>query len=70
MKTPPRKWIREFDEPRIPGFPRPDLFLGRGRNGQALEIMGNWVPGGDFEVFHAMNLRPKTRLRVKQLEDN
>lgn len=69
MSTPPRKWVRGFDEPRIPGFPRPDLWVGRDRNGTPLEIMGNWLPNGDFEVFHAMELRPKTRQRIKELEN-
>lgn len=61
-----RFWIREFDEPRAPGHARPDLFIGPDRRGSVqLEVMGNWLVGGDLELFHVMPLRRKTIERVK-----
>ncbi|MEO8529083.1 MAG: hypothetical protein ABI435_08385 [Pseudolysinimonas sp.] len=63
-----RYWVREFDEPRAPGSSRPDLFIGPDNPGDVLlEVMGNWLVGGDFEVFHVMPLRDKTRDLVRRI---
>jgi len=63
-----RFWIREFDEPRAPGQGRPDLFIGPARAGaRQLEVMGNWLIGGDLELFHVMPLRDTIRERVRKI---
>ena len=64
-----RLWIRQFDEPRLVGGPRPELFIGPDRAGIPLEIMANWLTNGDLEVFHAMRLRQKTRNRVRSIQN-
>lgn len=63
------QYIRHFDEPRIPGAPRPDLCIGPAPDGEELEIMGNWLANGDLELFHVMPVRPKTLRRIKEWED-
>jgi hypothetical protein len=51
----------EFDEPRIEGRGRPDLWIGPQRTVGAplLEVMTETVPPHDVLVFHVMLARPK-----------
>lgn len=51
----------QFDEPRVPGGVRPDLFIGPPRQlgGPLLEVMVEMVPPRGVHVFHVMQARPK-----------
>ncbi len=50
--------IEEFDEPRIAGAPRPDLFIGPTRDrSELLEIMVSITPPSDMVIFHVMPAR-------------
>ncbi len=50
-----------FDEPRVPGGVRPDLFIGppRQSGGPLLEVMVEMLPPRGVHVFHVMVARPK-----------
>ncbi|RIJ71020.1 hypothetical protein D1871_15985 [Nakamurella silvestris] len=50
-----------FDEPRVPGGVRPDLFIGppRALGGPLLEIMAEVTPPRGIRVFHVMEARQK-----------
>lgn len=52
---------REFDDPRIEGRGRPDLWIGPQRTPGAplLEVMTETVPPHEVLVFHVMLARPK-----------
>lgn len=53
-------WIREFDEPRVVGGKRPDLFIGPVRGGSTLlEVMVEVTPPREFFIFHVMPARPR-----------
>jgi hypothetical protein len=54
-------FVPEFDEPRVPGHGRPDLYVGPTRRLGAplLEVMAERIPPRDVEVFHVMQARPK-----------
>ena len=61
-------WLRDFDEPRIEGGKRPDLFIGPARDGkQLLEVMAEVTPPRDFFIFHVMNARPKIIEKARRL---
>ena len=61
-------WLRDFDEPRIEGGKRPDLFIGPARDGkQLLEVMAEVTPPRDFFIFHVMNARPKIIAKARRL---
>lgn len=51
----------EFDEPRIEGRGRPDLWIGPQRRLGAplLEVMTEKIPPRDVQVFHVMEARAK-----------
>lgn len=52
--------IEKFDEPRIEGGQRPDLFIGPSRNRQMmLEVMAVLTPPADILIFHVMEARRK-----------
>ncbi len=52
--------IQKFDEPRIEGGQRPDLFIGPSRNRQSmLEVMAIITPPADILIFHVMEARRK-----------
>lgn len=52
--------IQKFDEPRIEGGQRPDLFIGPTRDGRTmLEVMAVITPPADILVFHVMEARRK-----------
>lgn len=52
--------IEKFDQPRIEGGQRPDLFIGPSRNGQImLEVMAIVTPPADILIFHVMEARRK-----------
>lgn len=59
----------KFDEPRVPGGIRPDLYIGPSRNhipgDPLLEVMLERHPT-DFFIFHAMEARPKMLDRVNR----
>ena len=61
-------WLRDFDEPRIEGGKRPDLFIGPSGDGkQLLEVMAEVTPPRDFFIFHVMNARPKIIEKARRL---
>lgn len=51
----------EFDEPRVHGGIRPDLYIGPSSRlgGPLLEVMLEVRPNGSLFIFHAMEARPK-----------
>ncbi|ADX73346.1 hypothetical protein Asphe3_21990 [Pseudarthrobacter phenanthrenivorans Sphe3] len=52
--------IEKFDEPRIEGGQRPDLFINPSRNRQMmLEVMAIITPPADILIFHVMEARRK-----------
>ena len=52
--------IEEFDEPRVAGGSRPDLFIGPSRDRRMiLEVMAVVTPPNDILVFHVMEARRK-----------
>lgn len=52
--------VREFDEPRAGSSGRPDLFIGKARDGSTLlEIMAVITPPDGFVIFHVMKAREK-----------
>ena len=52
--------VPAFDEPRVPGGIRPDLFIGPNRDRtQLLEVMADITPPADIFVFHVMVARRK-----------
>lgn len=52
--------VLAFDEPRVPGGRRPDLFIGPTRDRSTLlEIMAEVTPPADIFVFHVMEARRK-----------
>ncbi|KFD43960.1 MULTISPECIES: hypothetical protein [Cellulosimicrobium] len=53
--------VEEFDEPRVEGASRPDLYIGPPRRlgGDLLEVMAERVPPRDVVIFHVMIARPK-----------
>ena len=57
-----------FDEPRVPGGARPDLFIGPPRQlgGQLLEIMVEVIPPRDLWIFHVMVARQKFLDQMKE----
>lgn len=57
----------EFDEPRVPGHRRPDLYIGPPRRpgDPLLEVMVELVPPRDLLVFHVMIARTKHMQRMK-----
>jgi hypothetical protein len=56
----PYLYIPQFDQPRVPGSSRPDLWIGPPRQlgGELLEVMAERVPPRDIVVFHVMTARP------------
>ncbi|WP_178980839.1 hypothetical protein [uncultured Corynebacterium sp.] len=59
------RWLVEgFDEPRIPGVPAPDLYIGPAPTGELIEVMSYLSPPRDVYIFHIMKLRKKTRDRA------
>lgn len=54
-------FVPEFDDPRVPGAGRPDLYIGPPTRlgGPLLEVMAERIPPRDVEVFHVMIARPK-----------
>lgn len=52
--------IEKFDDARVEGGQRPDLFIGPSRNRQTmLEVMAIVTPPADVLIFHAMEARRK-----------
>lgn len=59
-----------FDESRVPGHPRPDLYIGPGRAGRPLlEVMLEAVPPRDLVIFHVMIARDKHLRRMRGDDD-
>ncbi|MBO1269900.1 hypothetical protein [Arthrobacter cavernae] len=53
--------VQEFDEPRIEGGARPDLFIGPSVDRRTmLEVMAIITPPNDILVFHVMEARRKS----------
>lgn len=54
-------YVPEFDDPRVPGAARPDLFIGPPRQlgGALLEVMTETVPPRGIHIFHVMIAREK-----------
>ena len=57
-----------FDEPRVPGGVRPDLFIGPPRQlgGPLLEVMVEMLPPRGVHIFHVMQARPKHLALMKE----
>lgn len=53
--------VPAFDEPRVGGSARPDLWIGPPRQlgGPLIEVMTETIPPRDVLVFHVMPARPK-----------
>jgi hypothetical protein len=53
--------VPAFDEPRVEGVSRPDLWIGPPRQlgGPLIEVMTETIPPRDVLVFHVMEARPK-----------
>lgn len=52
--------VEEFDEPRVGSVGRPDLFIGKTRDGSmVLEVMAVITPPDGFVIFHVMEARDK-----------
>ncbi|MGL5857406.1 MAG: hypothetical protein ACRC35_03185 [Angustibacter sp.] len=55
--------VEEFDEPRVPGGVRPDLFIGPARSHRLgdllIEVMLERRPPAGLFIFHAMPARRK-----------
>lgn len=53
-------WLREFDEPRVEGAARPDLWIGPTLDmSRMLEVMAELRPPADLFIFHVMEARRK-----------
>lgn len=66
----PSLYVEHFDDPRVPGASRPDLWIGPPRQlgGPLLEIMGERVPPREVVVFHVMIARAKHLARIEESE--
>jgi hypothetical protein len=52
--------VEQFDEPRVDGGQRPDLFIGPTRDRRMiLEVMAIITPPNDILIFHVMEARRK-----------
>lgn len=52
--------VEQFDEPRVDGGQRPDLFIGPTRDRRMiLEVMAVITPPNDILIFHVMEARRK-----------
>lgn len=53
--------VPAFDDPRVPGATRPDLFIGppREAGGPLIEVMTETVPPRGIRIFHVMIARKK-----------
>lgn len=53
--------VEEFDDPRVEGASRPDLYIGPPRQlgGELLEVMAERVAPRDVVIFHVMIARAK-----------
>ena len=52
--------LEQFDEPRVDGGQRPDLFIGPTRDRRMiLEVMAVITPPNDILIFHVMEARRK-----------
>ncbi|MCL2850163.1 MAG: hypothetical protein FWE61_08995 [Micrococcales bacterium] len=51
----------EFDEPRVGGASRPDLYIGPPRQlgGPLIEVMLERIPPRTLVIFHVMEAQPK-----------
>ncbi len=55
-----------FDEPRVPGHARPDLYIGPARGGAPLlEVMLEVLNPRDLVIFHVMIARDNHLRRMK-----
>ncbi|MGG7465185.1 hypothetical protein [Plantibacter sp. YIM 135347] len=53
-------WVRSFDEPRLPGHERPDMFIGPSRDRSMLiEVIVEQIPPDRLVIFHVMEARAK-----------
>ena len=53
-------WVPSFDEPRIDGAQRPDLWIGPNRDHTLMiEVMAELRPPADLFIFHVMEARRK-----------
>lgn len=54
-------YVPEFDDSRVKGARRPDLYIGPPRElgGELIEVMVERVPPRDLVIFHVMQARQK-----------
>jgi len=62
--------VEAFDEPRVAGASRPDLFVGPPRllGGPLVEVMVERIPPRDLMIFHVMPARQKFLGRIEERE--
>ncbi|MFS0700273.1 hypothetical protein AB6N24_09905 [Cellulomonas sp. 179-A 4D5 NHS] len=63
--------VPSFDDPRVPGASRPDLWIGPQRTLGAplLEVMTETIPPRDVLVFHVMEARAKFLVLLEEEEE-
>jgi hypothetical protein len=63
-------YVPEFDDPRVEGAGRPDLYIGPPvqRGGALIEVMTERVPPRTIVVFHAMTARPKFLILLNETD--
>jgi hypothetical protein len=62
--------VESFDEPRMPGHNRPDLYIGPTRDRKRmLEVMVEVSPPAHVSVFHVMEARRTTLDLVESLRN-
>jgi len=66
----PYLYVPEFDEPRLAGTSRPDLWVGPPRQlgGDLIEVMAERLPPRDVVVFHVMIARSKHLALIEEGE--
>ncbi|MCZ2403851.1 hypothetical protein IV498_11820 [Paenarthrobacter sp. Z7-10] len=61
-------FVESFDDPRMPGRGRPNLYIGPSRDRRRLiEVMVEVIPPSDVSVFHVMEARRKILDLVEEL---
>ena len=61
--------VDDFDEPRMPGHARPDLYIGPSLKRVQLEVMVERIPPADLSIFHCMEARRKILDLIEELRD-
>lgn len=62
-------YVPNFDDSRIPGGIKPDLWIGPARSGLTIEVMGYRRPPRTLVVFHMMEVRPGTWALIEEEQE-